>query len=201
MASVAPLAWAKHDACQAVVFTAKPMWCTYRCSLLFVGALDELQHFIWSLGWIGWGKFRCKAPRVCMFGSTILSPIKADRIWYKSISPYDNLEMFIIGYVFIEESLVGSSDSCFGALTSVLPTLVDQALIMASAKDCNAPRHNKLKTKCPNGPRGCLTQVPNSRDLSLETSSWHDFFSSAMYIWNVVIEWRCLSNAALCISL
>ena len=138
---------------------------------------------------------------VFMFGSTILSRIKAERIWYKSISPYGNLEMFIIGYVFIEELLVGGSDSCFGALASVLLTLVDQALILASAKDCNAPGHNKLKTKCPSGLRGCLSQVQNSRDLGLETSSWPDFFSSAMHIWNVVIEWRCLSNAALCISL
>ena len=136
-----------------------------------------------------------------MFGSTILYRIKAERVWCKSISPYGNLEMFIIGYVFIEESLVGGSDSCFGALTSILSTLVDQALILASAKDCNAPGHNKLKTKCPTGPRGCLSKVQNIRDLGLETSSRSDFFSSAMYIRNVVIGWRCLSNAALCISL
>ena len=121
-------------------------------------------------------KFNCKAPRVFMFGWTILCCIKAERVWYKSISPYGNLEMFIIGYVFIEESLVGDSDSCFGALTSVLPTLVDQALILASAKDCNALGHNKLKTKCPTGPKGCLSKVKNIRDLGLETSSRSDFF-------------------------
>ena len=58
-----------------------------RCPLLFVGALAELQHFIWSLEWIEWGKFRCKAARVFIFGPTILSCIKRDRVRYKSISP------------------------------------------------------------------------------------------------------------------
>ena len=101
----------------------------------------------------------------------------------------------------LKESLVGGSDSCSGALNSILPTLLDQTLILASAKDCNAPGHNKLKTKYPTGPRGCLGQVQNSRDLGLETSSWPDVFSSAMYIRNVVIDWRCLSYAALHISL
>ena len=148
----------------------------HSCSLMLVGALDELQHFIWSLEWIKWGKFKCKAPRVFMFGSTILCCIKAERVWYKSIAPYGNSEMFIIGYVFIEESLVGGSGSCFGALTSVLPTLVNQALILAYTKDCNAPGHNKLKTKSPTGPRGCLSKVQNITDLGLETSSKSDFF-------------------------
>ena len=56
-------------------------------------------------------------------------------MWYKSISPYGNLEMYNMGYFSLKASLVGGSDSCFGALTSVIPTLVDQALILASAKD------------------------------------------------------------------
>ena len=28
----------------------------HRCSLMFIGALGELQHFIWSLGWFEWGE-------------------------------------------------------------------------------------------------------------------------------------------------
>ena len=92
--------WHEPNMMHARLSFLQPVLCdVYRCSLLFVGALDELLHFIWSLGWIGWGKFRCKAPRVFMFGSTILSHIKPDRIWYKSISPYGNLEMLIISQV------------------------------------------------------------------------------------------------------
>ena len=48
----------------------------------------------------------CKAPRVFIFGSIILSCIKPERVWYNSILPYGNLEMYIRGYVFIER-LVG----------------------------------------------------------------------------------------------
>ena len=73
----------------------------HSCSVLFVRALDELQHFIWSFEWIEWGEFRCKAPRISIFGPTILSCIKRGRVCYKSISPYGDLEMFM-GYVFIE---------------------------------------------------------------------------------------------------
>ena len=54
----------------------------HSCSLLLAGALDELQHFIWSLEWIEWGKFRCKAPRIFIFGPTILSCIKRCRVCY-----------------------------------------------------------------------------------------------------------------------
>ena len=39
----------------------------HSCSLLLAGALDELQHFIWSLEWIEWGKFICKSPRIFIF--------------------------------------------------------------------------------------------------------------------------------------
>ena len=73
----------------------------HSCSLLFAGALDELQYFIWSLEWIEWGKFRFKAPRILIFGPTILSCIKRGRMCYKSIWSYGDLEIFI-GYVFIE---------------------------------------------------------------------------------------------------
>ena len=84
----------------------QPDLCDVRSySLLFVGALDEFQHFIWSLGWIEWGKFRCKALRVFIFGPIILSCIKRGRVGYKNISPYGNLHMYM-GHVFIER-LVG----------------------------------------------------------------------------------------------
>ena len=48
----------------------------------------------------------CKAHRVFIFGSTMFSCIRPERLWYNSISPYGNLEMYITGYVFIER-LVG----------------------------------------------------------------------------------------------
>ena len=66
----------------------QPGLCDVRsCSLLFVGALEELQYFIWNLEWIEWGKFRCKVARVFIFGPTTLSCIKRGRVCYKSISP------------------------------------------------------------------------------------------------------------------
>ena len=44
----------------------------HSCSPLFVGDLNELQHFIQSVECIEWGKSRWKAPRVFIFGSTML---------------------------------------------------------------------------------------------------------------------------------
>ena len=82
-------------------FLQPDLWDIHSCSLLFVGALDKLQHFIWSLELIEWGKFRCKVARFFIFGPTILSCIKRGRVCYKSISPYGDLYMFM-GYVFIE---------------------------------------------------------------------------------------------------
>ena len=82
-------------------FSQPDLWDVHSCSLLFVGALDEIQHFIWSLEWIEWGKFRCKAAIVFIFGPTILSCIKRGRVCYKSIWSYGDLDMFM-GYVFIE---------------------------------------------------------------------------------------------------
>ena len=61
-------------------FLQPDLWDVHSCSLSFVGALDELQHFIWSLEWIEWSKFRCKAPRISIFVSTILSRTKAESL-------------------------------------------------------------------------------------------------------------------------
>ena len=99
---------------------------------MFVGAFDELQHFIWSLAWTEWRKFRCKAPIIFIFGSTIFSCIKWGWVCYKSISPYGNLEMYV-DHVFIER-LVGWRQR-------ILLCGTYQCLLMT----CNSPGHNKLK--------------------------------------------------------
>ena len=80
-------------------------WCISGCRfysqayVMYIGAhccsqeplMSYGQHFIWSLEWIEWGKFRCKAARVLIFGPTILSCIKRDRVCYKGISPSGDL--------------------------------------------------------------------------------------------------------------
>ena len=72
----------------------------HSCSLLFVGALDELQHFIWNLGWIEWDNLKCKAPRVIIFGPTMLNCIEPESVCYKSILPYGNLRDVYHGLCF-----------------------------------------------------------------------------------------------------
>ena len=49
----------------------------HSCSLLFVGALDELQHFIWSLEWIEWFMNHCAwwiMLRTCLLVSKRVEP-------------------------------------------------------------------------------------------------------------------------------
>ena len=89
----------------------------------------------------------------------------------------------------LKDSLVGASDSFLGAFIKLCFWLLPRT--------CNTPWHNKLK-QVPN--RGShtgklfactkvfLSRVESSRDLGVETSSLPDFFSSAMYIWKVIIE-------------
>ena len=133
MASIAPPPWHEPNMVHVRLLFLQPyLYDVHSCSLLFVGELDELQHFIQSLECIERGKFMCKAPRVFIFGSTMFSCIRPESLWYNSISPYGNLEMYIMGYIFIEGLI--SWRQCFGVLTSVSPTLVGQALILASAK-------------------------------------------------------------------
>ena len=99
-------------------------------------------------------------------------------------------------------TLLWGSDYCFGAFTKLWLWLL--------LRTWNAYGHNKFKQRSQLEShwiivclyqRGCLTRVKSKRDFCLETSSWPDFFSPAMYIRNVVIKWRCLSFAVLCISL
>ena len=153
----------------------------------------------------------CKAP---IFGSTMFSCIRPESVWYNSISPYVSFEMYIMGYVFIEKlagwgqwPVLWGTYKCF--------TLVDEALILASAKDlqcawASKKPHTQLGCvcvvcgvtleNCLPVPRGALAKSKVG-----ETLAWrhhHDliFFQLSMYIQNVVIVWICLTSAALCIS-
>ena len=131
MAIIVLLAWSRHGSCQAAVLTAS-LYDVHSCSLLFDIELDELQHFIWSLEWIEWGNFRVKAPRVFISRPIILNCIKRRTVFYKSISPYGYLEMYL-GYVFIERRIGWRHWLLRWGTCQCLPWT------------CNSPGHNKLK--------------------------------------------------------
>ena len=131
MASLTP--WHEPNMVHVRLLFLQPDLCDVNSwSLMFIGALDELQHFIWSLEWIELGSFGCKAPRVSIFEAIVLNCIKWRIVCNKGISPYGNLEMYM-DYVFIERLI--------GWRQGLLLWDTCQSL----SRTCNTPGHYKLK--------------------------------------------------------
>ena len=135
MANIAPLAWAKHGACQAVVLTVKPVACArpvltarchvHSCSQLFVAALDELPHFIWRLELKNGANLGVYHPESSSLGQLSYLVALCQRVWYKIILPHGNLEMFM-RHVFIERLIGLRQWLLLWGTYQRLPTLVDQ---------------------------------------------------------------------------
>ena len=185
-----------------LLFLQPDLYDKHSCSLLFIGELYELQHFIWSLDCIEWGKCRCKAPRVFIFGSTMFSFIKSERMSHSSISPYGNLEMYIMGYVFIER-LVGWKQwpvlwGTYKCFTHFGRPRFYSGFCQGLTMRMRIPSKSKVPNfsgcvvcgmtlkKCLPVPRGALAKSKIG-----ETLAWrhrHDrFFQLPVYIQNVVI--------------
>ena len=139
-----PLAWAKHGTSQVAVLTAIFIWRTWLITVVRRRAWWA-SAFHLELGCIEWGKFWCKTPRVLIFGLTMFSCIKPERVWYNSISPYGNLEMYIMGYVFIERLVGWRQWLVFWGTYKCCTHLgrPSKFWFWLLPRTCNAPEHNK----------------------------------------------------------
>ena len=77
--------WYEANMVHVRLLFLQPSLCdVHSCSLLLVGAFDELQHFIWSLKWIEWGNFSVRHRESSSLDQAYLSCIKPERVCYKS---------------------------------------------------------------------------------------------------------------------